>query len=78
MIRLVIQAFFSGLAVPDDYEDVQVKQYSSLVSFLFQVESLYVAALLGKDSPEHSPSHLSEQTCLRRVQLNPWLLIRWN
>jgi hypothetical protein len=78
MVGLVIRAFFGGLVVPDDCEDVQVKQYSSLVSFLFRAESLCVAALLGKDSPKHGPSHLSEQTCPRRVRLNLWLSIRWN
>jgi hypothetical protein len=76
MIGLVIRAFFGGLAVPDDCEGVRVKQYSSLMSFLFRVESPRVAALLGKDFSEHGPSHLSEQTSPGRVRLNPWLSIR--
>lgn len=75
---LVIRAFFGGLAVPDDCEDVQVKQYSSLRSLLFRAESPRVATLLGKDSPEHGPSRPLEQTSPGRVQLKPWLSIRWN
>lgn len=77
-VGLVIRAFLGALVAPDDCEDVRVKQYSSLVSFLFRVESPRVAALLGKDSPEHGPSPLPEQTSPGRVRLNPWLSIRWN
>ena len=77
-VGLVVRAFFDGLVVPDNCEDVQVRQYSSLMSFLFRVESPRVVALLGKDSPEHSPSSLSKQTSPGRVRLNPWLSIKWN